>query len=74
MSDKVYNVLTAFARTILPALATLYAALAGVWGLPYAEPIVATLGALTVFLNAILKAVKNKWVTSQEDSDGTGNR
>lgn len=65
MSDKVYNILTALARTVLPALATLYAALASVWGLPYAEPIVATLGAITVFLNAILKVVKDKWKESE---------
>ena len=37
MSNKVYDVLKYIAMIVLPALATLYAALAGIWGFPYGE-------------------------------------
>jgi len=39
----------------LPALGTLYAALSGLWGLPYSEQIVGTIMAVDFFLGTILK-------------------
>lgn len=54
MNDKVYNILKAVALIWLPALGTLYFALAGIWGLPYGEQIVGTLTAIDTFLGAIL--------------------
>lgn len=53
-SDKVYNVLKWVAQILLPALATLYFALANIWGLPYAEEIVGTITAIDAFLGVIL--------------------
>ena len=35
MSNKMYDVLKWIAMVFLPALATLYFALAGIWGFPY---------------------------------------
>lgn len=55
MSDKLYDVLAIIGRLILPALGTLYFALAKIWGLPLGEEIVGTLSAVTIFLNAVLK-------------------
>lgn len=55
MSNKVYDTLVWFAQVILPGLGTLYAALAAAWGLPYAEPILATIVALDTFLGGVLK-------------------
>lgn len=46
MSDKVYDVLKWIAMYPLPALGTLYFALAGIWGLPYGEQIVGTITAI----------------------------
>ena len=37
MSNKVYDVLKWIAMYMLPAVGTLYFALAGIWGLPYGE-------------------------------------
>lgn len=54
MPDKVYDVLKAIAMIILPALGTLYFALAGIWGWPYAEQIVGTITAIDTFLGVIL--------------------
>lgn len=54
LNDKVYDVLKWAALVVLPAIATLYTALAGVWGLPYAQEIPATITAVDLFLGALL--------------------
>lgn len=54
MSNKVYDVLKWVAQYFLPALGTLYFALAGIWGFPFGEEIVGTITALDTFLGVIL--------------------
>lgn len=54
LSDKVYKVLKWIALYLLPALGTLYYALAGIWGFPYGEHVVGTITALDTFLGVIL--------------------
>ena len=54
MNDKVYDVLKWIAMYLLPALGTLYFALAGIWGLPYGEQIVGTITAIDTFIGVIL--------------------
>ena len=54
MSNKVYDILKFIAQIVLPAIGTLYFALATIWGLPYAEQIVGTITAVDTFLGAIL--------------------
>ena len=54
MSDKVYDVLKWIAMYLLPAVGTLYFALAGIWGLPYGEQVVGTITAVDTFLGVIL--------------------
>lgn len=54
MSNTVYDVLKWIAQILLPALGTLYAALATTWGLPYADQIVGTLLAVDTFLGVLL--------------------
>ena len=39
MSNKVYDVLKFIAQIVLPALATFYLTLAGIWGLPFGEQV-----------------------------------
>ena len=68
MSNKVYDVLKWIAMYLLPALGTLYFALAGIWGLPYGEQIVGTITAIDTFLGVILgisTAQYNKRVDSK---------
>ena len=54
MNTKVYDVMKWIAMYLLPALGTLYFALAGIWGLPYGEQIVGTITAIDTFLGVIL--------------------
>lgn len=55
MPNKTYDVLKEIAMIWIPAIATLYFTLAGIWGLPYGEQIVGTLSAIDVFMGTILK-------------------
>lgn len=54
MNDKVYDILKWVAQIVLPALGTLYFALAGIWGFPYGEQVVGTIMAIDTFLGAII--------------------
>ena len=54
LSNKVYDVLKYIAMIVLPAIGTLYFALAGIWGFPYGEEIVGMLSVIETFLGAIL--------------------
>ena len=54
MSNKVYDILKFIAQILLPALGTLYFALAKIWGFPYAAEIVGTISAVDAFLGALL--------------------
>lgn len=54
MSNRVYDILKWIAQLLLPALGTLYFALAGIWGFPYAEQIVGTITAVDTFLGVLL--------------------
>ena len=54
MNDKLYDVLKWIAMILLPAMGTLYFALAGIWGFPYAEQVVGTVTAVDTFLGVLL--------------------
>lgn len=54
MSNKIYDILKWIAQILLPAVATLYFALASIWGFPYAEQIVGTITAIDAFLGVLL--------------------
>jgi len=54
MSNKVYDVLKWIAQLLLPAIGTLYFALAGIWGFPFGEEVVGTITAVDTFLGVIL--------------------
>ena len=55
LSNKMYDILKEIAQIWVPAIATLYFTLAGIWGFPYGEQIVGTLAAIDVFMGAVLK-------------------
>lgn len=54
MSNKVYDILKALTTVVLPAIGTLYFALAGIWGLPCAEQVCGTISAIVTFLGVVL--------------------
>ena len=66
LSNKVYDILKYITTIGLPAVTTLWLTLASIWGFPYAEPIGATLGAITVFLGAIIGVSSAKYKALNE--------
>jgi len=54
MTNKTYDTLKFIAATALPAVTTLWLTVAGIWGLPYAVPIGATMAAIDLFLGTLL--------------------
>lgn len=67
MSNKTYDVLKWIAQILLPALGTLYFALAGIWGLPYAEAIVGTVTAIDTFIGVLLGISTMNYNKNKED-------
>ncbi len=61
LSNKAYDVMKFIAQILLPALATLYFALAKIWGFPYGTEIVGTISAVDAFLGALLKLSSDKY-------------
>ena len=61
LNDKTYSLLKWVALILLPALGTLYFALASIWGLPFGEQIVGTITAIDTFLGAILGISTNNY-------------
>ena len=68
LSNKVYDILKYVVTIGLPAVTTLWLTLASIWGFPYAEPIGATLGAITVFLGALIGVSSAKYKALNEVS------
>lgn len=70
LSNHAYDVLKWIAQYLLPALGTLYFALANIWGLPYGEEIVGTITAVDAFLGVILgiTTVQYKKITKTQVS------
>lgn len=54
MSNTTYDILKWITQILLPAIGTLYFALAGIWNLPLAEEIVGTITAIDAFLGLLL--------------------
>lgn len=69
MSNKVYDILKFVAQIVLPALGTLYFALAGIWGLPYGEQIIGTISAVDAFLGAVLKYSSSRYAAKQPEAE-----
>lgn len=68
MTNSTYDILKFIAQIVLPALGTLYFALASIWGLPYGEQIVGTITAIDAFMGALL-GVSTAVYNAKEQSD-----
>lgn len=68
MSNKLFDTLRFWQTVLLPAVGTLYFALADIWGLPYAPQVVGTITALTAFLGAFVE-YKRQTYNGDEDVD-----
>lgn len=65
MSNKVYDLLKWIAQIALPAIGTLYFALANIWSWPYGEQIVGTITAIDAFLGVCL-GISTKMYVNQK--------
>ena len=71
MSNNTYDVLKYIAQVVLPALGTLYFALAGIWNLPYGDQVVGTITAIDAFLGVILKISSNRYYGKHQNLSWT---
>ena len=70
MSNKTFDRLKFIAQVGLPALGTLYFALAGIWGFPYGEQIVGTISAVDYFLGTLLQISTKKYKAKTSKNGG----
>ena len=66
LSNETYDILKYIAQIVLPALGTLYAALSGIWGLPYGDQVTGTIMAIDTFLGALLLISTNQYNKTKE--------
>ena len=69
MSNKMYDILKWIAMYFLPALGTLYFALAGIWDLPYGENIVGSITAIDTFLGVLLGISTSQYNKNKSDDE-----
>lgn len=60
-NKKTYDILKWVAQFLLPAIGTLYFALANIWNLPYGEQVVGTITAVDAFLGVLLGISSNAY-------------
>ncbi len=61
LTNKTYDILKWIAQILLPAVGTLYFALAKIWGFPFSEEIVGTITAIDAFLGVLLGISKAQY-------------
>jgi hypothetical protein len=66
LSNDTYDVLKWVAQILLPALGTLYFAIANIWGFPYGEQIVGTITAIDAFLGVLLGISNSMYLSDNE--------
>lgn len=71
LSDKAYVILEWVARVLLPSLATLYLALATLWGFPYGPQVVGTIVALDTFLGVFIGLAQRSYDSSEAKYNGS---
>lgn len=69
MKNSTYDKFKTSATVIVPAIATLYYALAVIWGLPKADEVVASLAAVNTFQGVVLTVLSKKYVAEGMDGD-----
>lgn len=70
LSNKTYDILKWVAQFLLPALGTLYFALAGIWGFPYGEQVVGTITAIDTFLGVVLGISTMQYKKENDNDNG----
>jgi len=73
LGDKAYAIAKSAALIWLPAVATLYTALGGIWGFPNVQQVVGTIVAVDTFLGIVLKISTTNYNNSDAPYDGNLN-
>lgn len=73
ISNQTYDLLKYITQIVIPAMATLYFALAGIWGFPYGEQIVGTLTAIDTFLGVLLGISTYHYNNEKTEKEGAEN-
>lgn len=68
LSNKAYDILKFIAQIALPAVATLYFSLAGIWGFPYGEEVVGTITAIDTCLGVLLGVSSAKYKKEENNN------
>ena len=67
LSNQKYNYLKVGVTVVLPALGTAYGAIATAWCLPYTEPILTTIAAITACGSAIINGISKQYHKNKEE-------
>lgn len=67
LKNKTYDILKYIVTIVLPAVTTLWLTIASIWKIPYGEPIGATMGAITVFLGALIGISSKNYNNSKDE-------
>jgi len=67
LKNKTYDILKYIVTIVLPAVTTLWLTIASIWNIPYGEPIGATMGAITVFLGALIGISSKNYNNSKNE-------
>lgn len=70
LGDTVFKIIRRLVEFVLPASGAFYFALAQIWGLAYAEEVVGTIAAVTVFLAAVVGISRTSYNNSGAAYDG----
>ena len=70
LSDGAYAKIKMLVQLVIPATASLYLGLSGIWGLPYSQQIVGTLTTIATFLGVILRMSTKSYFNSDSAYDG----
>lgn len=73
LTDQTYDFIKKLVLIVLPALATLYFTLGGIWGFPYVEQVIGTITALSTFLGVLLRLSAKSYNDSDLMFDGVMN-
>lgn len=70
LNDQQYDVAKFLTVVVLPAIGTLYFALAQIWGLPAGEQVLGTILAIEAFLGVVLNISTNQYQKSDARYSG----
>lgn len=70
LNKPIYDTVKWLVQVAFPALATMYAALSEIWGLPFTLEVVGTITAITTFLGIILGISSARYHNSDNRFDG----